>query len=119
MGQSLERAPPLRLGLTSSCWRRGDPVYLWRRIVNVCSRMRQTARNMRAPPPFLHASITYVAPLASTLLQGVKCQSRFIPALLLLSPVMLTIFRPRLVNAWFVLPAARKCSTIATFLPSP
>jgi len=29
---------------------------------------------------------------------------------------MLTVFRPRLFKAWFVLPGRRKCSTIATFL---
>jgi len=61
--------------------------------------------------------VTYVTPLARTLLQGFKCQSPFIPALLLLSPVMLTVFRPRLFKARFVLPGRRKCSTIATFLP--
>jgi hypothetical protein len=61
--------------------------------------------------------VTYVTPLASTLLQGGKCQSSLIPRTSPAFSCHADRISPRLFRARFVLPGRRKCPTVAIFLP--
>ena len=146
MGQSLECSQPIRLRLASSSSYSGScslrhsftpppqslrvargsfgasPKQSLRKSPRSRGHDRQHARRVRYPEM---PSCQRIACIAEKQLarwqercfKGFKCQSPFIPALLLLSPVMLTVFRPRLFKARFVLPGRRKCPTVAIFLP--